>query len=57
MPDKIEAAGFMRACAHQLRDLGKLSIFLEPKLSAMARDLDDWANRMESAGQAQAGDS
>jgi hypothetical protein len=42
----------MRACARQLRDLANFSSFLEPKLSAIARDLDDWADRIESAGQA-----
>jgi hypothetical protein len=49
MSDRAEAACFMRESAKDLRVIASLQSFLEPKLLKMARELDERADRLESA--------
>ena len=52
MSDIIEASRFMRESAEQLRWIANLQNFLSPKLSKMARELDQRAAKLESAAAA-----
>jgi hypothetical protein len=47
--DISEATRFMRESAEQLRWIADLQSFLSPKLSTMARELDQRAAQLESA--------
>ena len=48
MSDRTEAARVMRQSAEELRAIASLQSFLEPRLSKIARELEERANQLDA---------